>query len=874
MAELPEIQSPTPKKRSRLRRVVSSLLLVLLILLLLLTGTGIILAWKYQDEAKALVISKLNEQLNTQVIILPKDIDFSVLRNFPNASVDFRNVKILDAVQTDGVKDTLLKAGTISMQFNIRDIFNKHYVIKRIDLEDVLVNIWVSRDGKDNFHFLKTTTDTSTVHDTSAFSLDKIRMKNIQVKYKNSKTKDNYGFTLRSADLKGHFSSQNYTLKTDLNLFVDHIRNNKTVYIQNRNVAFSTELNVTGNKYTIKKAELSLGKLNVAINGTIEHRDSSNIFHLDIGGKNMDIQSAFSWLPGKYKTDIAEFSSKGNFYFNAAINGSLGRKSMPVVNASFGVTKGEVSQTKENLTMRNVEFQGEYSSSDKGRLEISKFSGQLPQGSLKGSFKMDNFSNPLISASAEGNVDLAELQKFLRVDTIESLSGKMKIDATFSGHAIKNTEGFLNEGKTGGEISFSGVSLKLKKNNLRFTDMSGMISLTNNNVDVKEFKGKISHSDFSLDGSFKNIMAWIFLKDQALIATITLHAKKIDLNDLLNDKTATPSKTDPTYKLSFSRYLDLTLNSEIDELVFRKFQATDIRGALRLKDKHMSADPLVFHTMDGDISVKGDMDGTRPDSVLIRMDADLKNVNIAKVFAEVENFGQQIMTDKNIKGLLTAKVQAHVPCGADLNLNSAGMLAKCDVNIVNGELIKVASLKSLSKFISLNELEDIRFEKLTTQIDIRNRIINIPLTQVNSNAIDIEVSGTQDFDGNVDYVFGLYLSELLAKKAKAGRKENADFGEEDNEGKHRLRLYISMKGPIENPKIAYDHKAAQDERKEKRKEEKENIKGLLNEEFGLFKSDTLARRKDKQKAREGGKFSIKFDENEKKKEEKKDEGDF
>ncbi|HEV7230986.1 MAG TPA: hypothetical protein VGO45_06650, partial [Bacteroidia bacterium] len=261
MTELPEIQSQQPKKRSRLRRFVSRLLLVLLIMLVVLTGTGFILAWKYQDEAKALVISKLNEQLNTQVIILPKDIDFSVLRNFPNASVDFRNVKMLDAVQTDGVKDTLIKAGTISLQFNIRDIFNKHYVIKRIDLEDVIVNIWVSRDGKDNFHFLKTSADTSTVRDTSAFSLDKILMKNIHVKYKNSKTKDNYEFTLRTADLKGHFNSQNYTLETDLTLFVDHIRNNKTVYIQNRNVVLATELDVTGGKYTIKKAELSLGKL-------------------------------------------------------------------------------------------------------------------------------------------------------------------------------------------------------------------------------------------------------------------------------------------------------------------------------------------------------------------------------------------------------------------------------------------------------------------------------------------------------------------------------------------------------------------------------------------------------------------------------------
>jgi hypothetical protein len=876
MAENQET-TPTPvQKPSRVTRFLRRLFLALFVLILLLAASGAVLAWKYQDEAKAYVIAKLNEQLNTQVIVLPNDIDFSVLRNFPNASVDFKNVKVLDATQTDAPKDTLFRAGTISLQFNIRDIFNKKYVIKQVSLKNVDVNLWVNKAGLDNFHFLKASVDSANgPRDTSAFALDKIVLSNINVKYKNAKTKDNFAFTLKTVAFKGLFSSDEYTLKTELTMFVDHIRSNNVTYIQNRNIALSTELDVKGHKYTIRKAELSLGKLNLAVNGTVDHEVKEDIFHLDIGGKNMDIQSALSWLPGKYKTDIEEFKSQGNFYFHTAINGSLNKKNIPVINASFGVSKGEVKQTKANLTMRNVELQGEYSNSGKGWLDITKFAGDLPQGSLKGNFKLENFSNPAVSAKAEGTVNLNELQKFLRIDTIESLSGHLKINANFDGHILKTSEGLLNEDKTSGELSFSNVSLKLKNNNLHFNSMSGSLVLSNNDVDISAFSGKVSGSDFNLDGSFKNMMAWLLLKDQPLTAVISLRAKKIDLNDLLNDKTTAPSKNDPSYKLSFSKYLDLTLNTDIAEVVFRKFQASDIKGQLRLRNKRMSTDQLVFNTMDGTIHATGDLDASRSDSVMAHLDADLQNVNITKVFTEIENFGQQTLTDKNIKGALSAKLQLVLPCGTDLNINTAKLLAKCDVNIVKGELIKLASLKSLSKFISLNELEDIRFETLNTSITIANRVINIPSTQINSNAIDIEVSGTQDFDGNVDYVFGLYLSELLAKKAKASKHENTDFGEEDIEGKHRLRLYISMKGPIANPKIAYDRKAAQEERKVKRKEEKAHLKGILNEEFGMFKKDSLAR-KQKMKDRNAvnSKFSVKFEEDEKKKEEKKDEGDF
>ncbi len=872
----PEAPLVKTKRKFSLARFLKRFFLFLFLLVLLIVGAGVFVAWKYQDEAKAFVISKLNEQLNTEVIVSPKDIEFSVLTNFPKASVDFHNVKILDAIPSGSPKDTLFKAGTISLRFNVRDIFNKHYVIKRIAIKDVVMKLKVDKKGNDNYHFLKSSADTSTIRDTSSFALDKIQLRNVRVQYTNHKTNDDDLFTLESMDLKGQFNSKEFTIATDLKLFVDHIRNNKTNYIQNRNISLSTDLDVTGTKYVIKKGEIKLDKLALSLTGSIDHRDTEDILHLNFGGKNMDIQSACSWAPGSYKKDIAEFDSKGIFYFVASVNGVLSKKSTPVVTASFGIAKGSVRQTKENLTAQNVEVKGIYTSAGKGRLSITNFSGVLPEGSLKGNFKIDDFSNPMLDAKVEGIVNLEELQKFLRIDTIESLKGNMKINASFAGHIKKNTDSYVNEDKTSGLITLTDVSMRLRKNPMKFDNISGAFSLTDNNVEVKAFKGNVSNSDFNIDGTFKNMLAWLLLKDEPLTVDITMKAKKIDLNDILSDKTQTPSKTEPAYKLNLSKFLDLTLHSEIDRLVFRKFEATEIRGLLLMKDKHIYANPLNFRTMDGSIATIGDLNGTRNDSVFINCNADLQGLNVSKMFTEFENFGQTTMVDKNVKGSLTAKAVIYIPCGADLSVNTARMTAKTDITMVSGELIKLASLKSLSKFVSMNELEDIKFETLTTTIDIRNRVISFPQTQINSNAMDIEVTGTQDFDGNVDYVFGLYLSEILAKKAKARKQENTDFGEEDTEGKHRLRIYISMKGTIDNPKIAYDHKAAQDERRAKRKDEKENIKGLLNEEFGLFKRDSLAVKKSNKKKNPGNdKFLIKFDEDEKKKkEEKKDEGDF
>jgi len=849
MSEPKEKHNRSPQKRKfKLGRFLKRLAVSLLILIAVILGAGFFIANKYQDEVKALVVAKVNEQLNSRIIVLPADIRFSVFENFPKASVTLRNVKMLDAIQAaDNEKDTLLNAGLISLQFNISDLYHKHYVIKHLTIKDVKLNLWVDKKGEDNFHILKPAIDTATgaVRDTNTFALNKIVLKNISVKYKDDKANSDYEFTLRKATLTGQFSSENYTLKTDLELFVEHVANANITYIQNRTIDLSTELDVIKKRFAIKKAELHLEKLALAVDGTVDLFTSSSVLNLSIEGKNMDIQSACSWLPGKFKKDIEEFDSKGKFYFHTNINGTLSSSKNPEILVSAGINKAEIKQTKENLSMKDVDVQLEYSNAGKGKLTITNFSGILPEGNIKGKLALENFKDPVLNASVQGTINLTELQKFLRIDTIESITGKMKVDASFSGPIRKTAGDYLSQDQTSGELTLTDVNMKLKNNNLHFSDFNGELNLAHNDITVKSFRGKISDNDLNLDGTFKNMLAWILLKDEPLTVDVSLKSKKIDLNDLLSNKQDAVSKANPSYKLNLSGSLDLTINAAIDKLIFRKFNASLVQGTLRLKNKQIVVYPLTFNAMDGSVIAKGTLDATAEDSIRIGGTVDVKNVDVSKMFVQLENFGHESLTDKNVKGLVSAKAIVNIPCGKDLSINTNKLNCSCDVSINNGELIQFDALKSLSKFISMKELEDIKFENLSTMINIHDRIFSFPETQVNSNAIDIEVNGSQDFDGNMDYVFGLYLSELLAKKAKAGRKENTDFGEQDTEGKHRFRLYIAMKGPIKNPVISYDQKAAKEERKEVHKEEKEKLKGLLNKEFGLYKNDSLATKRNK-----------------------------
>jgi hypothetical protein len=200
-----------------------------------------------------------------------------------------------------------------------------------------------------------------------------------------------------------------------------------------------------------------------------------------------------------------------------------------------------------------------------------------------------------------------------------------------------------------------------------------------------------------------------------------------------------------------------------------------------------------------------------------------------------------------------------------MNLNT--LYSGIDLNIENGELNNVEAMKSLSRFIDLKELESVRFATLKNQIEIKKQIIYIPKMEIRSSALDLTASGTHSFENKINYRIKLAMNDLLARKAKRAKKENDEFGEVADDGLGRTNLFLLMSGTVDKPVIKYDSKSAVQHVKQDLKVEKQTVRSILKEEFGVFKKDsTLSGKKPKLKAVP---TKIKWEESDKKPEEKK-----
>ncbi len=835
-------------------RFVTYFLILIVSLLLLLLSSAWVVAHFYEEEVKQLLVSELNKKLASPIAV--KNIELSLLQKFPNATLVFtdvsaESVQLADSLKNDEpFKEKLFEAHKIYLQFNLLDIFRGKYTVHKLDVESVKLNLFINKNGQDNYHFWKSSKDTAAgkFH----LKLESIQVVEATIVYQNEQSKQMYSVVVKKSDLIGDFSEKQYSLQTQGDYYIDNILIDEVSYLKRKSVILEGTLLVKENTlFEIQKAEMKVNELNFVLDGFFRSEESKdNELDIQINGKNLDIKTFLSLLPDAYRKKLTTYSSSGLFYFDSRIKGRLGNESNPSITASFGIKKGEVNEAGSSLVLGKLTLIGSYSNGSKrcaasSELKITRFSAQLGSGNIQGNFILRNFDAPYLKIVAEAKLDLSQVKQFLKLDTLEKCSGQLTLDVDFSGntlHLSRFSGADFDKTTTQGSLLLERGNIKFIGSKQAFENINASLLFNNNDIVVNECNGKIEDSDFALKGFFRNALAATFNNQEKLFIDASLTSRLLNLNQLLADDEAT-TKNKKAFELRFSDRINFNLNVEVHQLVFKHFEAKSIKGSVRLHDKKLALSPISFQTMDGSVLASGIIDGTGDAEFKAICEADLRNITIAKLFYQFENFGGTTLTDKNLKGLASATLQFSGDFTPELSSKTESILSQIQLTIDNGALINFEPMRKLSRFISLSELNDIRFAKLKNTIEIRNRKINIPNMEIVSSALNLNVAGTHTFDNVVDYHFKLLLNELLGKKAKKAKPQNEEFGriEDDGLGMQKTAIYISMIGPLENPKISYDRSGLKTQMKQNVSGETQNLKSILKSEFGWFKKDSTVK---------------------------------
>jgi len=208
---------------------------------------------------------------------------------------------------------------------------------------------------------------------------------------------------------------------------------------------------------------------------------------------------------------------------------------------------------------------------------------------------------------------------------------------------------------------------------------------------------------------------------------------------------------------------------------------------------------------------------------------------------EFNNFDQTEFTPEILMGEITTTLNYSMYFDRFFNVLEDSIFSLAQIQIKNGRLRNYKPMESLSSFVELDDLKDIKLKEMSNTVEIRDRTIYIPTTEVQSNAMNLTIGGTHNFDNFMDYRLKIRITELLASKSGWVKKKKECQLEENKEG--GLSAYVIMVGTPDDLKIKYDRKTVQENIKKEIKKETKNFFQDLKKEIKREKSNTKDRRK-------------------------------
>lgn len=823
----------------KLKKVLIRLIFAVVIFI----GAAIGLAAIFEDDVKQFAVRTVNTYIQSEVKVA--NVEFSFLKKFPSATLEFQDVLAFGTTESTKT-DTLLQAKSVFLAFDIWEIIQKDYSIKKFSFEDGIIHLQIDQYGNENYIIWKTNTDTDSSAEIN-FSLNEVNFKNVRFIYENDVKNTLFDTKIAGLALKGEFSSTAYELDFDTDFQLYKYEQNKVIFADQKQVELSSKLAINSEtgSYTITNASLLFQGLPFNLAGGFISNENEFSTDLTINSGEVPLAKLIQLLPEEQRNNLKTYQIDGSIQFDGLLKGRISTLESPSIKVNYTVTDGSFLHQETNIALNQIALKGTYSNGAENALrtsfvQLENISAKFGTGSVGGNLSINDFNDPSFDFNGNLQLVLAEVLPFMNVTQVKNISGSAGITVSTKGRLASLSNFTLSDWKraaTRGEILLKNVGFELADRPQSFREISGTLSIQNNDIKATALKGQISRSDFNFNGMLYNFVGFLFSEDEPLRMDASLRSKRIYLDELLlSDEVSV--KSDSAYQLEFSDRISVFLDSKIDSLSFRKFSFSNCNAFIGLQNKQLKVTNVTFKTMEGSASGNLIVNTQPTDKIIISSDAVLNNINISQLFTDFGNFGQQTLTAENIKGKGMCEVTFYSEWSRSFELNSKSLEVQADLAIEKGELINFTSIEALSDYIALSELKHIKFASLRNQIIIKDERIFIPSFDINSTALNLKLEGSHSFDNDINYRIELLLNDILGNKARGARKRQSEFGQIEDDGLGKTRLFIKMTGNLSDPDVSYDTDALKSYWKEGIKEEKKVVKQLLKEEFGLFKKDT------------------------------------
>ncbi len=804
----------------KLIKITSQTLLIISLILLI---SGFVISYFFSHKVEKTVINKIQNQMTSELQL--GDVAFSLYEKFPSASV-----KITDllAFEKEGFNnDTLFYAKTTYIELSLTDIILGTVDIKRVVVDNGIINIKYDNYNNPNF----------TIYKSNEKRKNKLTIKNLLlIDTQLNFSKNKVYIKWETQETFFVFSERNIIINSKL--FSEKLIVNNRDYIHEKQISIQADLKLKKDSIIIQKeSTIHIEKVKVELFGEFVQ---GKIIDLNFSCKEQELINIIKHTPQHLKSIYRSFQAKGIVSCNGNIKGLISKNSNPQLDMVCNIEKGSFNLKSRPFILKNVSLKAKITNGvqrnfQDTQIDISSFNSKTENGFLIGNFSIQNLNKYYLTANLNSSWDLAEINHYFEDSPFYNLQGKLIANTQYSGHISfdsKFTNYFLAANHTS-KANFKETNFKYKNFPLEFNFNNAKCIFRNNQIEVESSTFTIADSDLNFSGEITDLIGYILKKEDKIDVNGKLQSTYIKFEELVTLK----DLSEETVKRTMPKWISANLNTQIITFSNGDFVASDITGNLTYNNQSLKGKSINLNSLNGNIAGNFKFYESENNKLTLFSQLNLKQLNIRNAFLAFNNFNQDFITAKHIKGIGTAEIQMQATWNSDFIFEKEELKVKSHLIIEKGELIQFKPLESLSNYVSLEDLKLVRFSTLENTIEIDNNVVTIPNMEIKSSALSVFISGIHTFKQEIDYRIKLLLSELVSSKfrKKNTQVKNTEFGEVKENGKIFNTIYFKMTGNSENPNISFDGLRFREDVQKGIKQESETITNIIKEDILLNK---------------------------------------
>lgn len=780
----------------------------------------------HKQELLKKIEDKVSSQLDGNFHI--NDMQPALFRGFPNIAIELSGVTLSDSLYPK-YHINLLEVQNTYIKLNMFSLLSRPQIIK-LTLANGTFHIFNSPDGYSNDYLLKGRQGGDADRKRKGMGIDfkNFGLENFIFNIENRSKDKQLLFTINKMNGFVYSSDTAIDIHASSAIHIAHLGFDLTRggYLIDKNLQadFHVVFNKERKDLTMPLQPVKINGTNLMIGAVFGFGTSPKTYSLDINAPSIGFREAVSIVPQNLQRKLGQFNLQKNFSLKVTvIDGHLDGPDDPVVHATWQAKDNDF--TVPFGVLQHATFAGSFYNNMNPGMPHKDPNSQLALDTLTASFygipvkmwdvRLLNLSYPVLDFKIISGFPVTLLNNIFN-NTFDFTSGQASIDMAY--HGGIDAADTIDHNLTGkirisdGAFTYVPANFDFKKGNVELIFDKNNLTLSNTTLSTQK-------SDITINGTAANFMNLYFADPAKIAFDWDIHSNRLVFDEfigLLNSGSEDAKKMARTNnnrslqnindKLQYvMKNSTAHLHLHVVDMLYRTFSAQSLEANADLAPGKIVLNKASVKFAGGTINANVDVSpGSNP--VVFRMQTNLNNVEVGKLFTGFGNFGQSSLTAKNLDGNFSSKVNVtgSLTSAGDLIKNS--LSGKVSFQLTDGHLINYKPLLSVQKFIfKKRDLANVAFKTISNNFTIDRGMITIPPMAIASNVIEMNVRGTYGIDHGTDIGIEVPLRdpEKAEERRAAGKKARKGIivhlrAKDDGAGKVKLVWDPFHKAPQKN----------------------------------------------------------------------------